>query len=46
MYILCSVTDIVLDIGILCIPAWFIRKLQMSRGQKIGLAVGFGLGIL
>ena len=46
MYVCCSVTDIVLDISILCLPASFIRKLHISRGQKIGLIGTFGLGIL
>ena len=46
MYVLCSVTDIILDISILCLPAFFIRNLQISRGKKIGLAAIFGLGIL
>ena len=46
MYVCLSVTDIVLDISILCIPAWFIRTLNISKGQKIGLACIFGLGIL
>lgn len=46
MYVLCSVTDIVLDISILCLPGFFIKDLQISRGKKVGVAGIFGLGIL
>lgn len=46
MYMVCTSTDIVLDICILCLPAFFINKLQMSKGKKVGLAAIFGLGIL
>ena len=46
MYVCCSVTDIVLDMAILCIPTTFIRTLHMSRGQKVGLIGIFGLGVL
>lgn len=46
MYVTLSVTNIVLDMGVLCLPSLFIRKLQMDRGQKIGLIGIFGLGAL
>ena len=46
MYILSSVTDIILDIVILCLPATFVMRLNTSRGQKLGLVAVFGLGIL
>lgn len=46
MYVLCSVTDVVLDVSILCLPAYFIRNLQMSRGKKVGITAIFGLGVL
>lgn len=46
MYVCCSVTDILLDISILCLPALYIRKLRISGGQKVGLVGIFGLGIL
>ena len=46
MYVCCSVTDIVLDMAILCIPTTFIRTLNMSQGQKVGLIGIFGLGVL
>ena len=46
MYVCSSVTDIVLDMSILCLPIAFIRKLHMSSGQKIGTSSIFGLGIL
>lgn len=45
MYVLCSVTDIALDVSILCLPAYFIRNLQMSRGKKVGITAIFGLGV-
>ncbi|MCJ1485775.1 hypothetical protein MMC06_005950 [Schaereria dolodes] len=45
MYILSSVTDIILDIVILCLPATFVMRLNTSRGQKLGLVAVFGLGI-
>ena len=46
MYVCCSVTDVLLDLSILCLPASYIRKLWMSKGQKAGLIGIFGLGIL
>ena len=46
MYVCLSVTDVLLDIAILCIPASFIRKLHISDGQKLGLVGIFGLGVL
>ena len=46
MYALSSATDIVLDIGILCLPISYIRKLKMSGAKKIGITAVFGLGIL
>lgn len=46
MYVCSSVTDIVLDISILCLPMSFIRRLHMSPIQKIGTSSIFGLGIL
>ena len=46
MYLCCSVTDILLDICILCLPSSFIRTLCISRSQKIGLIGIFGLGVL
>ena len=45
MYVCQSVTDIVLDIIILCLPAYSISRLQMSLNKKIGLGAVFGLGI-
>jgi len=45
MYVVCSVTDIVIDITILCLPAFFIKKLQMNFNKKIGVYGIFGLGI-
>ncbi|MCJ1327612.1 hypothetical protein MMC10_004283 [Thelotrema lepadinum] len=45
MYVLSSVTDILLDVVILCLPVFFIRRLQMSTGKKIGITAIFGLGI-
>ncbi|OCL10347.1 hypothetical protein AOQ84DRAFT_374998 [Glonium stellatum] len=44
MYLACSVTDIVIDISILCLPGFFIRHLQMSLSRKIGIVGIFGLG--
>lgn len=46
MYLCSSVTDIVLDVAILCIPYSVIRTLNMSQGQKVGLIGIFGLGVL
>lgn len=46
MYLVCSLTDMLLDIAILCIPPVFIRKLNMSRARKIALVCIFSLGIL
>ena len=46
MYVCLSVTDVQLDIIILCIPASFIRRLHISDGQKLGLVGIFGLGVL
>ena len=46
MYVCCSVTDVLLDIAILCVPSSFIRTLHISRSQKIGLSGIFGLGVL
>ena len=46
MYLCCSVTDVLLDIAILCIPSSFIRTLHISQSQKIGLIGIFGLGVL
>ncbi|KAH8689928.1 hypothetical protein BGW36DRAFT_432893 [Talaromyces proteolyticus] len=45
MYVLSSVTDIVIDISILALPVFFIRKLRFSTNQKIGVCGIFGLGI-
>jgi len=46
MYLLSSITDLLLDIFILCLPACFIKDLQMSLDKKIGVIGIFGLGIL
>ena len=46
MYVCSSVTDIVLDLSILCLPVSFIRSLHMSSVQKVGTSSIFGLGIL
>ena len=46
MYLCASVTDVVIDIAILSLPAFFIRKLQLSLCQKLGLTGIFGLGLL
>ncbi|KAF2235433.1 hypothetical protein EV356DRAFT_118098 [Viridothelium virens] len=45
MYALCSATDIAIDICILCIPVFFIRKLHLNKTQKIGLTGIFGIGV-
>ncbi|CAD6578978.1 MAG: hypothetical protein ASARMPRED_008913 [Alectoria sarmentosa] len=45
MYVCLSVTDVLLDIAILCIPTSFIRTLHISKGQKISLVGIFGLGV-
>ena len=45
MYVCQSATDIVLDIIILCLPAYSISQLQMSLNKKIGLGAVFGLGV-
>ena len=46
MYVCCSVTDVVLDFGILCLPGVYVRRLQMSGRQKVGIIGIFGLGVL
>ena len=46
MYVLSSVTDVILDIAILSLPISFVRKLKMSNSKKIGVTAIFGLGIL
>lgn len=46
MYVLSSATDIVIDISILALPAFFIRSLHLSGNQKIAISGIFGLGIL
>ena len=46
MYLCCSVTDIALNISLLCLPSLFIRNLQISRSKKIVIGAIFGLGIL
>ena len=46
MYVCSSVTDIALDICILCLPAFFLHNLQISLNKKIGLVGIFGLGVL
>ena len=46
MYVLTSVTDIILDIAILAVPVQFVRKLQMSKSKKAAIIAIFGLGIL
>lgn len=46
MYVLSSVTDVILDIAILSLPISFVRKLKMSKSKKIGVTAIFGLGIL
>lgn len=46
MYLLCSVTDILLDVSMLCLPAYFIRRLRVSRSKKVGITAIFGLGVL
>lgn len=46
MYVVCSVTDIILDIIILSLPAFFISHLQMNFNRKVGVCGIFGLGIL
>ncbi|KAG6988559.1 choline transporter [Physcia stellaris] len=45
MYVLSSVTDVILDIAILSLPISFVRKLKMSNSKKIGVTAIFGLGI-
>ena len=46
MYVLTSVTDIILDITILALPVQFVRKLQMSKSRKAAIIAIFGLGVL
>ena len=46
MYVLSSVTDIILDIAILSLPISFVRKLKMSNSKKVCVTAIFGLGIL
>jgi len=46
MYLCSSVTDILLDITILCLPAQFVKKLQINAAQKVAVTTIFGLGIL
>jgi len=46
MYILLNATDIILNICILCLPAFYIKTLQMNKDKKLGLAGIFGFGIL
>ena len=46
MYVCSSVTDVVLDMTILCLPVSFIKILHMSSVQKIATSGIFGLGIL
>ena len=46
MYVLSSVTDIILDIAILSLPVSFVRKLKMSNSKKVCVTAIFGLGIL
>ena len=46
MYVASSVTDAMIDISILSLPPFFIGKLQLNLGQKLGLVSIFGLGIL
>lgn len=46
MYLLVNLTDVLLDIGILCLPAFFIQRLQLNRSQKRGVIFMFGSGIL
>ncbi|MCJ1247507.1 hypothetical protein MMC30_004721 [Trapelia coarctata] len=45
MYMLLSITDIILNISILCLPVFYIRKLQMSQDRKLGLGAIFGFGV-
>ncbi|MCJ1324607.1 hypothetical protein MMC10_001269 [Thelotrema lepadinum] len=45
MYVLSSVTDIILDVSILSLPTFFIWRLQMSSAKKAGIIGIFGLGI-
>ena len=46
MYVLSSVTDVILDIAILSLPISFVRKLKMSNSKKVAVTAIFGLGIL
>lgn len=46
IYVAETATDIVLDVSILTLPAFYIRKLQFSGNQKIGVGAIFGLGLL
>ena len=46
IFLCCSLTDVLLDIAILAIPAMFIKNLQVSHSQKVGLISIFGLGTL
>ncbi|KAI9658985.1 MAG: hypothetical protein M1821_001945 [Bathelium mastoideum] len=45
MYALCSATDITLDVCILFIPVVFVRRLHLSKTQKVGLTGIFGIGV-
>ena len=46
MYVMSSVTDIILDISILSLPTFFTWRLQMSSAKKFSIIGIFGLGIL
>jgi hypothetical protein len=46
MYIINGTGNMVLDIACLVLPLPTIRKLNLPRAQKVGLALIFSLGIL
>ena len=41
-----AATNIALDIWVLAIPLWELRKLQLHWKKKIGVALMFSIGIL
>lgn len=46
IYVCLRVMDVLLDIAILCTPASFIKKLNISKGQKTSLVGILGHGVL
>lgn len=46
MYLLTNLADVLLDVGILCLPAFFLQGLQLSPAQRRGVVFIFGSGVL